>query len=62
MAATTQREKMLATIDYQYQNGRHEEVVGLTDLMSTMLQRYADSHNGWCLFIYLFLLIYYYNL
>jgi hypothetical protein len=46
MAATTCREKMLATIDFLLQPGRHEEVVGLETLTATMLARYERTHNG----------------
>jgi len=46
MAATTEKEKAVATIDYSLQPGRHEEVVGLEELMTTMLQRYVGSHDG----------------
>lgn len=46
MAATTEKEKMLATIDYTLQPGRHEEVVGLEQLVVTMLERYGRAHGG----------------
>jgi len=46
MAATTEKEKMLATIDYTLQPGRHEEVVGLEQLVTTMLDRFARAHAG----------------
>jgi hypothetical protein len=45
MSATTEKEKMLATIDYQLQSGRHEEVIGLTDGTKTLLTRYAVAHG-----------------
>jgi hypothetical protein len=46
MSATTEKNKMLATIDFKLQAGRHEEVVGLTELTSTAMKRYAQSHGS----------------
>ncbi len=46
MAATAEKKKILATIDYTLQSGRHEEVVGLEQLVVTLLDRFARAHAG----------------